>query len=93
MHRLEGIVVYFGGLVLLYVIVQRLDRRAGPVGLALPLAAYYAVTLVIPLLGGASSSSTFSGHALAVLIVPVLLILAARAVGALTRLVTNEAYR
>ena len=27
-HRLEGIAVYFGGLVLLYELVQRLDRRA-----------------------------------------------------------------
>lgn len=27
-HRVEGIVVYFGGLVLLYELVQRLDRRA-----------------------------------------------------------------
>jgi hypothetical protein len=26
-HRIEGITVYFGGLVLLYEIVQRLDRR------------------------------------------------------------------
>ena len=26
-HRLEGITVYFGGLVLLYEVVQRLDRR------------------------------------------------------------------
>ena len=30
-HRFEGIAVYFGGLVLLYELVQRLDRRA-PVG-------------------------------------------------------------
>lgn len=29
-HRVEGIVVYFGGLVLLYELVQRLDRRAVP---------------------------------------------------------------
>jgi exosortase K len=29
-HRLEGIVVYFGGLVLLYELVQRLERRAAP---------------------------------------------------------------
>ena len=28
-HRLEGIVVYFAGLVLLYELAQRLDRRAG----------------------------------------------------------------
>ena len=27
-HRIEGIMVYFGGLVLLYELVQRLDRRA-----------------------------------------------------------------
>jgi exosortase K len=27
-HRLEGITVYFGGLVLLYELVQRLDRRS-----------------------------------------------------------------
>jgi exosortase K len=30
-HRVEGITVYFGGLVLLYEIVQRLDRRVVPV--------------------------------------------------------------
>jgi len=26
-HRLEGILVYFGGLVLLFEVMQRLDRR------------------------------------------------------------------
>ena len=31
-HRLEGVAVYFGGLVLLYELVQRLDGRAVPVG-------------------------------------------------------------
>jgi exosortase K len=29
-HRLEGITVYFGGLVLLYELAQRLDRRVAP---------------------------------------------------------------
>ena len=33
-HRLEGIAVYFGGLVLLYELVQRLDRRVCPEGRA-----------------------------------------------------------
>ena len=28
-HRIEGIIVYFGGLALLYELMQRLDRRAG----------------------------------------------------------------
>ena len=31
-HRIEGIAVYFGGLVLLYELAQRLDRRVAPVG-------------------------------------------------------------
>ena len=31
-HRVEGIVVYFGALVLLYELVHRLDRRAVPIG-------------------------------------------------------------
>jgi len=31
-HRVEGIVVYFGGLVLLHELAQRLDRRVAPVG-------------------------------------------------------------
>ena len=31
-HRVEGITVYFGGLVLLYELAQRLDRRVVPVG-------------------------------------------------------------
>lgn len=30
-HRFEGIAVYFGGLVLLYEVVQRVERRAAPV--------------------------------------------------------------
>jgi exosortase K len=31
-HRVEGIVVYFGGLVMLYELAQRLDRGTAPVG-------------------------------------------------------------
>ena len=31
-HRVEGIAVYFGGLVLLYELVQRLDRGVVPIG-------------------------------------------------------------
>jgi len=31
-HRFEGIAVYFGGLVLLYELAQRLDRRVAPDG-------------------------------------------------------------
>ena len=31
-HRVEGILVYFGGLVLLYELTQRVDRRVVPIG-------------------------------------------------------------
>ena len=54
-HRLEGIVVYFGGLVLLYEGVRRVDG-GGFRSLALPLACYYAITLAVPLLNGSAQA-------------------------------------
>ena len=50
---------------------------------ALPLAAYYAVTLAVPLANGAARSSAFVQHALAVLVVPLAAIILACAVHAL----------
>ena len=73
-HRLEGVAVYFGGLVLLYELVQRLDGRTLPVGWRLPLAAYYTVALAVPFANGASRSGGFLAHALVVLLVPPVLI-------------------
>jgi hypothetical protein len=49
---------------------------------ALPLASYYAVTLALPIAGGSLRSGVFLEHALVVLLVPLLLVLAACAVGA-----------
>jgi hypothetical protein len=45
--------------------VTRAFRRT-----ALPLASYYAVTIVVPLANGAARSGAFVEHALAVLVVP-----------------------
>jgi hypothetical protein len=42
---------------------------------ALPLATYYAVTVVVPLLNGAASGAMFVRHTLAVLVVPPILVL------------------
>jgi exosortase K len=90
-HRFEGILVYFGGLVLLYEIIQRLDRRAELVErpwlrrTALPLASYYAVTLAIPLANGAGAGSSFLKHALVVLVVPPVLVGLAGAIQGLHR--------
>ena len=77
--------MYFGGLVLLYELTQRFDRRSlggrrSMSGLArafrrasVPLAAYYAVTLALPFANGAARSGTlFVKHALVVILVPLL---------------------
>src|SRR5262245_12119568 len=73
-HRLEGIVVYFGGLLLLYALVQRVDR--GGFSYALPLGCYYLVTLVVPMANGAlKSGEAFLTHAIVVLVLPPMLIL------------------
>jgi exosortase K len=71
-HRIQGITIYFGGLVVLYQLVQRLDDARRHT--ALPLAAYYAVTLALPLANGAvQSGARFVEHALVVLVVPLVL--------------------
>lgn len=88
-HRVEGIVVYFGGLVLLYELVQRLDRAAFR-RTALPLVSYYAVTLGLPLAhGAAQSGARFVSHALVVLVVPPAVIALAGAASAASRWVTG----
>jgi len=82
-HRVEGIVVYFGGLVLLYELAQRFDR-AMVAGIfrraALPLASYYAITLAVPLANGVERSHAFFAHAVVVLVVPVIAVLLACAI-------------
>ena len=80
-HRVEGIIVYFGGLMLLYAAVQRLDRGVVMAGSewALPLVCYYAVTLVLPLANGAAQAGApFAGHALIVLVLPPMFIVVAK---------------
>jgi exosortase K len=74
-HRLEGIAVYFGGLLLLYALVRRIDSGRPGFGYALPLGCYYAVTLGIPLLNGAYAGQAFVAHSAIVLLVPPVLIL------------------
>ena len=88
-HRVEGITVYFGGLLLLYGLVQGLDRDDGLRGVALPLLSYYAVTLALPLANGAAQSGArFAHHAAVVVIVPVVAIVAWRLVRRVSRPVT-----
>ena len=72
-HRLEGIVVYFGFLLLLFLVTDRLR----PSRLLIPLGIYYAVTLAVPLLNGSyKQGDAFWEHFAFVLLLPVLMIVA-----------------
>lgn len=78
LHRLEGIIVYFGFLLLLYVVTEQkwmtdasLVRR-----LLFPLLVYYAITLGVPLLNGAyRQGSDFLEHILFVVLTPLVVII------------------
>lgn len=72
-HRLEGVVVYFVMLALLHQAVRWLlaTKRGDAFALWLPLAAYYAVTIGIPLANGAGSvNRSFLEHVIVVVLVP-----------------------
>ena len=68
LHRLEGIVVYFGFLMLLFMVVE---RRI----LMFPVLIYYAMTLGVPLVNGAFHRAGFWEHFAFVVGMPLLLIL------------------
>jgi exosortase K len=83
LHRLEGIFVYFGFLLLLFVISEKMDSEKSS-GLFrqsfFPLVVYYATMLGIPLANGAwRQGADFWEHSLFVLLVPLLLILSVAA--------------
>jgi exosortase K len=78
LHRLEGVLVYFGFLLLLFVISER--ASSGAAGsfrrCLIPLLAYYAVVIGIPLANGAYGRGwEFWEHTLFVLLIPVALTL------------------
>jgi exosortase K len=87
-HRVEGIACYFGGLVLLYQLVQYVDRPAshrpiracfgGQAPLVpelVPLFWYLVITVAVPLANGAASGGkVFVEHMLFVLAVPLVLV-------------------
>ena len=77
-HRLEGICVYFGFLLLLFVISERGNREKGSSlvsQLLFPLLVYYATTLGFPLANGAFRQGiNFWEHSLFVLLLPLILL-------------------
>lgn len=79
LHRLEGILIYFGFLLLLYVVDEAINSRASATGklrsTLFPLLIYYAITLLMPLANGAYRQAEFWEHSLFVLITPIPLVL------------------
>jgi len=86
LHRFEGIFIYFGFLLLLFILSDRLgaddrsrSKSASVWRYLLPLTIYYATTLAIPLANAAVLSGTvaagFWAHSLTVFLIPMFLIL------------------
>ncbi len=83
MHRLEGIFVYFGFLLLLFFVNEKIRSDKSPFAKRgsllrrslVPLLAYYSITLVVPLVNGAyRQGAAFLEHALFVLLTPPVII-------------------
>jgi len=76
LHRVEGIVVYFGFLLLLFVLSERLEAAKTRTALLFPLAIYYATTLGIPLLNGSyRQGMPFWEHFAFVLVLPLMVVI------------------
>jgi exosortase K len=85
LHRLDGVVIYFCFLVLLFIAGERISESrdikphnaAGVVGQTLiPLFIYYAITLGIPIANGAfRHEAAFWEHTLFVLLMPIFVVL------------------
>ena len=78
LHRVEGIVVYFGFLLALFLLTERLDspdRGSTLRVLTFPLLIYYAITLVLPLANGSYREyAAFWEHFVFVLVLPLVLV-------------------
>ena len=72
LHRLEGIAVYFGFLMLLFVVMERREARQMWV---FPVLIYYAMTLGVPLLNGSFHRAGFWEHFGFVMVIPVMVML------------------
>jgi exosortase K len=76
LHRLEGIVVYFGFLLLLFTLMERSETAKPRKVLLFPLIVYYTTTLGLPLLNGSyRQGSEFWEHFVFVLVLPLILLL------------------
>ena len=97
LHRFEGVFIYFGFLLLLFVVSEKMSagKTSGSLWrLFLPLLVYYAIALGLPLLnGGFRQGADFWRHALFVLLIPLLLTLSSLIFRRLAQIATSEALR
>jgi exosortase K len=76
LHRVEGIVVYFGFLLLLFMLTERVEAATARTALLFPLVLYYATTLGIPLLNGSyRQGMPFWEHFVFVLVFPLIVVI------------------
>ena len=76
LHRLEGIVIYFGFLLLLFMLSERMEAAKPRTGLLFPLGIYYATTLGIPLFNGSyRQGMPFWEHFAFVLVLPLIVMI------------------
>ena len=76
MHRMQGILLYLGGLYGLFALARAIEGRKLRTAywLAIPLCTYVLITLVMPLANGAAQRDDFVRHATAVLVACVLVV-------------------
>jgi hypothetical protein len=89
---LEGILVYFGFLLFLFVLTERVDQaKRSRRLLVFPLAIYYTTTLGIPLANGAYQQGTaFWEHSIFVLLLPMILVLPLAVIHRIKRHLVNS---
>ena len=77
LHRLDGILIYFGMMLLVYLAFEYWEKKGQVLRwqkLIFPLTVYYTITLAIPIANGAYRDSEFLTHSLFVLLTPLVLI-------------------
>ena len=75
LHRIEGIVVYLGGLCALYAFARARQTGRKHMTFAIPVVAYLLITLGLPLANGAAARGDFLRHAACVMTVCVMVVL------------------
>jgi exosortase K len=63
LHRIEGIVVYLGGLCALYAFARALETGRKRMSFVIPVGVYLLITLGLPLANGAAARGEFARHA------------------------------